>query len=116
MANYPSLPQSEGTVLVPRSGVRVRYTTNGAARTRAVSSGIRYDVTVIHKGMTAADVTTFKDFYTSNRAVTFQIAYDAGESLSLTCVFAEKPFDIVSTPGPGANAFFEIRAYLIQAD
>ena len=112
MAAYPSLPQAAGTRLVPRSGVRLRYATNGAVRGRALSSAPRYDPTVVHKGLTLAQWQSLKDFYEANRAIVITFAYAAIESISLNCVFAERPFDVE----PQLGDFFNVTVYLVQAD
>lgn len=114
---YPSLPQAEGTKLVPRAGTRLRYAANGTVRTRVESSAPRYDPVLVHKGLSLdqwSGVSGLKTFYEANRGAIVTVAYGALESISLNCVFAEKPFDV--EPQIGNPGWFNVTVYLVQAD
>ena len=115
MATYPTLPQAEGTVLVPRSGIRLRYASNGTARARALSSAIRYDPRIFHRGLTLAQWQTLQAFEASNRGITFQVVI-VPEGITLTCLFSDKPFDYQPIPGAAGVALFNVTANLVQAN
>lgn len=111
---YPSLPQGEGTKLVPRAGTRLRYAANGTVRVRTESSAPRYDPVLVHKGVSLEDWSTLKTFYENNRGAIVTVAYGAVESLTIDCVFAERPFECV--PELGNPGWFTVTTYLVQAD
>lgn len=113
MAAYPTLPQTEGTKLVPRPGLMKRVATNGVARTRALSSATRYDPVIQHKGLTLAQFQALQTFYETNRAIPFTIVYNP-EGITLTCLFDERGFDYTPQPGAAAAALFDVTVYLLQ--
>ena len=117
MASYDSLslPQAEGTQIVPRSGIRMRYASNGAVRVRALSSATRYDLRVVHRGLTQAQWLALKAFYEARRTdPTFSITF-VPENVAYTVVFADRPFDMTPEPGAGAAALFNVTVNLVQA-
>ena len=115
MANYPSLPQSEGTTLAVRSGMRARYASNLTVRLRSYSSAEFYDPTVVHLGLTPSQWATFKSFYDSNRTTTFSYTHTP-DGNTYTCVFDDaKPFAFTPVQvGPNA-VVYHVTAYLRQA-
>jgi hypothetical protein len=114
MSAYPALPQCDGTTLVMRSGVRVRVASNGAARGRALSSAMRFDPKVVHNGLTLAQWQELRDFHEANRGATFTFTF-APDSSTMTCIFADKPFDFVAKMGAGGVPYFNVTAFLVQA-
>lgn len=114
MASYPTdLPQCEGTRLVPRSGIRVRIASNGTARARALSSAMRYDPIIVHKGLTLTQLQELLAFHESNRGVAFTLTYQP-ESSTLTCLFADKPIDYQPMLAGGGQRF-NATVYMVQA-
>ena len=97
---YPSLPQCEGTKLVPRTGGIERIATNGAIRMRFLQSADKNDPVIDHGVVTLSQLATFKAFYAANRTVTFY--YTAIEDgVQRTCMFKPGgPYDITPAPGP----------------
>jgi hypothetical protein len=73
MATYDTLAlnQNEGTTLVPRSGIRLRYASNGTVRARAQSSALRLDPRLMHKAISEAQWAALVAFHEANRGVTF---------------------------------------------
>jgi hypothetical protein len=114
MADYPTLPQAEGTTLVPRSGLRLRYASNGSVRARALSSAIRYDPKIVHKVLSLAQWQALQAFEAANRGITFNVTIVA-EGVTLTCLFAERPFDYAPIVGGGGSPLFNVTSYLVQA-
>lgn len=106
----PSVPQHEGTRRTPRTGTRLRYASNGSVRARATSSGVRYDVVIVHKALTLAARNSVVSFVESNRATTFDVTFEPDGS-TRTCVFAEKAFD--ETPAPGG--LWDMTVYMVQS-
>jgi hypothetical protein len=115
MADYPSLPQMEGTKLVPRSGMKTITASNLQVRVRQVASSAFLDPTVVHTSLTGAQWATLQSFYNANRAGTFTFTLVADGTLLSTCVFAEKPFECTPKIGPNAIALFDVTVYLMQA-
>lgn len=113
MATYPTLPQCEGTDLVPRSGMRTRIASNGQARARALSSAMRFDPKVVHAGLTLAQWQSLRDFHEANRGVPFDFFYQP-EGITYTCIFADKPFDYEAKLGAGST-YYNVTSYLIQS-
>jgi hypothetical protein len=94
MPAYPDICQAAGTILVPRpsGSVRNRVATNQVVRTRSLASTQFLDPTVVHVGLTSAELSTFMAFYNTNRALTFTYTHMPDGS-TRTCVFSgEKPF------------------------
>lgn len=117
MSSYDSLglQQNEGTIKVPRSGVRLRYASNGTVRPRAQSSATRWDPQLFHKAISLDDWNALQQFAEDNRGLDITVTFSpTGESL--TCVFAEKPFDMKVAPGPGAAPLFDVTVYLVQSN
>ena len=112
MASYPSLGQWEGTKLVPRSGRIVRKASNGAVRVRLLQSATKYDPTVVHGLLSAADRSTLLAFYAANMATSF-IFTATEDGSTRTCVFADPPFLI--EPLPGTSSSYKATVYLLEA-
>lgn len=114
MNTYPSLPQCDGTKLVPRSGVHVRIASNGTARARALSTAMRFDPIVTHKGIALADLQNLLAFEEANRGIAFTLNY-VPEGASLTCLFADKAFDYAPVMIAGGQVAFNVTAYMVQS-
>lgn len=115
MPTYPSLPQAEGTKLVPRSGIMVRTATNGASRARALSSAQRYDAQLFHRLLSLADLQSIQTFHEANRGAAFDVYYTP-EARTISCFFAaEKPYDAQPVQASAGVILFDVTVNLVQA-
>lgn len=116
MADYPSLPQMEGTKLVPRSGMKGITASNLQVRLRQVASAAFVDPTIVHTSLTAAQWATFLAFYNANRAGTFTFTLVADGTFLSTCIFApDKPYDMAPKIGAGGAPLYDVTVNLMQA-
>ena len=107
MDTYPTLPQVDGTALVPRTGVMERIATNGAVRSRAYQSADKNDAQIDHGLLTSAQLATFKSFYAAHRAVEF-FWTAAEDGVQRVCTFVGgSPYSV--TPSGG---LFQLRVNL----
>jgi len=104
---YPSLPQWIGTRLQQRTGIIERIASNGAVRLRALQSANKSDPVVVHGLLNATQLSTFKTFYTNNRAIPFYFT-SVEDGIQRTCVFAAQGYEVSTNEG----GFYSIVVYM----
>ena len=103
MAAYPFSTFSEGSVAAADDGRETVRASNGSLKVRVMYASDKKTFTLNHK-FKSADKTTLDNFYGTNRAITWTLAFDGGTS---TCVFAGPP---QYRPLPGGNYLVTVRA------
>lgn len=89
MADYPSLSISMNSAATPISGVVTDRGADGTLRGQILHA-VKLEFNVIHSYLTAAEVTTLKDFYAANRGVSFNFTWPV-DGVTYTCMFLDKP-------------------------
>lgn len=109
MADYDALnlPQWEGSKLTPRTGVMPRMASNGAVRLRRMHQK-KVDIQLFHGGLTLAEKDALVTFYDVNAVIPFTVT-TAEDSITRTCVFAPKGYEI--TPKNGA---YDVMVYMLE--
>lgn len=111
--DYPTLRQCLGTMPTARSGDRVRINPAGPARHRALSTGLRFDLVLVHTAITLDEWTALQDFETAHRGVPFNLYYMPDRS-TRSCVFGDRPFDVVPMPWKNGTARFNVTVNLLR--
>ncbi len=89
MSDYPTLPIAESFVQTPRDGRQMDTAADGLSRIRKLHAD-RYDFTVPHPVLTAAQVATLEAHYASNGVASFNFT-SPQDSVTYSVAYAARP-------------------------